>query len=334
MENVCELSRWRILITGAHGFAGRYTVEALRRICGENVDICATGKEKGSSATEANNQSEVLDVTDKAAVRFIVARYQPTHVIHLAGLSAIAAATTDPEAAWRVHVHGSLNVARAILSEAPDCWLIHIGSGLVYGATAKTGTPLDEDMLLAPNDEYSVTKAAADLAVGSLAHRGLKVLRMRPFNHTGPGQLEDFVVPSFAAQIGRIEVGLAPPVIRVGNLDAERDFLDVRDVATAYALALRTSHTLASNTILNIASGIPRRIGDILDWFLRRSNVKITINVDQSRTRPSDLPRIIGDAARARQALGWAPEHSFEDTLSDMLDYYRHDPQSRMDTAS
>jgi GDP-4-dehydro-6-deoxy-D-mannose reductase len=219
-----------------------------------------------------------------------------------------------------VHVQGALNMAHAILDAAPDCWFVHVGSALVYGDSAKSGVPLEEAALLAPLDEYAVTKAAADLAFGALSHRGLKVLRMRPFNHTGPDQTEAFVVPAFVAQIARIEAGLAPTVIQVGNLDSERDFLDVRDVADAYALAIRRSGTLEANTIFNIASGIPRRIGDILDWFLRHSSVKIAVEQDQKRLQPSDLPRLVGNAARIRQALGWAPEYALEETLAAMLD--------------
>ena len=225
----------------------------------------------------------------------------------------------DPQNTWRIHVQGALNVAHAILDNAPDCWLIHVGSGLVYGESAKPGLPLDENTLLAPIDDYGVTKAAADLALGALSRRGLKCIRLRPFNHTGPGQTEAFVVPAFAMQIARIEAGLAPPVIRVGNLDAERDFLDVRDVAKAYALVALNSDDLAPNTIFNIASGIPRRIGDILDQLLAQSSVKIVTEQDAQRLRPSDLPRIVGDASRARTRLGWAPEHPFEETLAAVL---------------
>ena len=163
-----------------------------------------------------------------------------------------------------MHLHGTLNLAREILRRAPDCWLIHVGSGLVYGESAKAGRALDENALLAPIDEYSATKAAADLALGALSRARLKCIRLRPFNHIGPGQSEAFVVPAFAMQIARIEAGLAPPVIRVGNLDAQRDFLDVRDVANAYALVMKNLERMGSGTVLNIASGIPRRISDIL----------------------------------------------------------------------
>lgn len=263
----------------------------------------------------------VLDVTDAAAVSDVISRLEPTHVINLAGLAVPAVASANPQAAWQVHVHGVLNLAEAILDNAPDCWLLNAGSGLVYGESAKSGLPLDESVLLAPLDEYAVTKAAGDLALGALTRRGLKSIRFRPFNHTGPGQAESFVIPAFAMQIAKIEAGLAPPVIRVGNLDVERDFLDVRDVVNAYALAARhTAGFEEPGIILNIASGVPRCIGNILESLLEWSQVKISIEQDPMRLRPSDLPRIVGDASRLRQRLGWTPTHSFDETLAAVLD--------------
>jgi len=303
----------RILITGGHGFVGPYAVRALQNVCGEKTQIMVTG-----SAPTA--KSEMLDVTDKLTVRKIISQYHPTHVIHLAGLAAPAVAAADPDRAWNVHVDGTLNIAHAILDETPDCWLVHVGSGLVYGGSAKSGLPLDEAALLAPIDEYGATKAAADLALGALSYRGLKVIRMRPFNHIGVGQSDAFVVPAFATQVARIEAGLAPAVIRVGNLDSERDFLDVRDIANAYALAVRRSADLADDVIFNVASGIPRRIGDILTWFLGQSKVPIVVERDQNRVRPNDLPRIVGDASRIRKALDWEPHYNLEETLAEILD--------------
>ncbi|MBZ9662142.1 GDP-mannose 4,6-dehydratase [Mesorhizobium sp. ESP-6-4] len=308
----------RVLITGANGFVGPYVGDALRRICGREIAVAATSKDGGPHP--AFGQVEELDVTDPAAVHDAIARHQPTHVIHMAAVAALGAAQADPRNTWRIHVDGALNVAHAILDKAPDCWLVHVGSGLVYGESAKTGRPLDEGTLLAPIDDYAVTKAAADLALGALSRQGLKCVRMRPFNHTGPGQTEAFAVPAFAMQIARIEAGLAPPVIRVGNLDARRDFLDARDIANAYARAVLKSRDLAPSAIFNLASGLSWRMGDILDRLLARSSVKIVTEQDPLRLRPSDLPCIVGDATRARTLLGWAPEHPFEDTLAAVLE--------------
>jgi GDP-4-dehydro-6-deoxy-D-mannose reductase len=308
----------RVLVTGARGFVGPYLVDALRRSYESDIEIFATAKQAGHHALLGLLKG--LDVTDRAAVEDAIAGIGPTHIVHLAGIAAPTAANADPEETWRTHLYGTLNIARVILKRAPDCWLIHVGSGLVYGESAKAGRALDEDALLAPIDEYSATKAAADLALGALTRTGLKCIRLRPFNHTGPGQSEAFVVPAFAMQIARIEARLAPPIIRVGNLEAQRDFLDVRDVAGAYALVMKNLHRLESDCVLNVASGIPRRISDILASLVARSRVEISVEQDPERQRAGDLPILVGDASRARKLLYWKPEYSFEETLTALLD--------------
>jgi GDP-4-dehydro-6-deoxy-D-mannose reductase len=305
------------MVTGARGFVGPYLVEALRRSYENNIEIIATAKKAGQHAMLGPVRA--IDVTDRTAVEDAIVGSNPTHVMHLAGIAAPTAVNADPDEAWRVHLQGTLNLARVILKRAPDCWLINVGSALVYGESAKAGRALDENALLAPLDEYSASKAAADLALGPLIRSGLKCIRLRPFNHTGPGQSEAFVVPAFAMQIARIEAQLAPSVIRVGNLDAQRDFLDVRDVANAYALVMKNLERLESGTVLNIASGIPRRISDILASLIARSRVEISVEQDPMRQRPGDLPILLGDASRARRLLHWRPEYSFEDTLTALL---------------
>jgi GDP-4-dehydro-6-deoxy-D-mannose reductase len=319
--SICEAAdkmTVRVLMTGANGFVGPHVERALRRTCGAEIEIIATSKAGGTHPLFG--EMDALDVTDATAVHTTIARNNPSHVLHLAGVAAVTSAATQPETAWAVHVGGTRNVAHAILDCAPRCWLLNVGSGLIYGDTAKSGQPLDEAALPAPVDDYGVTKAAADLALGALVRRGLKVVRLRPFNHAGAGQTESFVVPAFAMQIARIEAGLLEPVLRVGNLDAERDFLDVRDVAHAYALTVQHTDDFQSGVILNIASGIPCRIGDMLQRLLAQSRISITVEHDPARMRASDLPRMIGDAARAREALAWSPEYRLDDTLGTVLD--------------
>jgi len=311
----------RVLVTGALGFVGPYLVDTLRRSYESNIEIIATAKEAGDHALLG--PVIAVDVTNRAALEAAICRVQPTHIINLAGIAAPTAANADPEETWRVHLHGTLNLARMILRQVPDCWLIHVGSGLVYGESAKAGHALDENALLAPLDEYSATKAAADLALGALIRSGLKCIRLRPFNHTGPGQSEAFVIPAFAMQIARIEARLVPPIISVGNLDAQRDFLDVRDVANAYVLVMKNVDRLEPCTVLNIASGTPRRISEILARLIAKSRVEISVEQDPTRQRPGDLPVIVGDAGRARRLLHWKPQYSFEDTLTDLLNECR-----------
>jgi GDP-4-dehydro-6-deoxy-D-mannose reductase len=305
----------RVLVTGAAGFVGPHLAEALRRLRSD-LELIETG-------TVGSGTVEQLDVSDWHAVDSAIARHRPTHVVHLAGIAAPVAAARAPEVAWRVNLDGTLAIANSILANAPDCWLINAGSGLIYGDSNKAGLPLDEEALPAPVDTYGATKVAADLALGALAHGGLKCIRMRPFNHIGPGQSEAFALPSFAAQIARIEAGTSEPVIRVGNLTAERDILDVRDVARAYSLTVMKSEEIAPGTIINIASGRARRMADVLTMLLSLSPVEIRVEQDPSRMRAIDLSRVVGDAQRARDLLGWEPVLPLEKTLLDILNDQR-----------
>jgi GDP-4-dehydro-6-deoxy-D-mannose reductase len=170
---------------------------------------------------------------------------------------------------------------------------------------------------------YSATKAAADLALGAMAGEGLRVIRVRPFNHCGPGQSDAFVVAAFARQVVRIAAGLQPAVVSVGALDPLRDFLDVRDVCAAYALCLAPPTDLSPGVILNIASEVPRRIGDVLRELLTIAGVKATIQTDSGRLRQSEIPMACGDSSAARASLGWAPRIPWEQTLVDTLSDWR-----------
>ncbi len=318
------------MITGAGGFVGTHVMATLLSMV-EGVEIIPTSRHGGHSPVAG--RIEPLDVTDRAGVWDIIARTSPTHVIHLAGMAALPAAAANPDAAWNVHLGGTLNVARAIMGCVPECLLIHVGSGQVYGASASDGLPMDETTLLTPTDSYTVSKAAADLAVGAMAKSGLRCLRFRPFNHIGPGQSEDFAVASFAAQIARIRAGREEAVMKVGNLEARRDFLDVRDVVAAYALAVMRGETVPSGTILNLASGVAWRIRDLLDMLLAIAETPIAVETDKSRLRPNDIPVFLGNAGRANELLGWQPRFSLEQTLRDTLDAAGQSVKSEIPTA-
>lgn len=293
----------RILVTGSRGFVGRHLVGRLR------ADL------PGADLAEA-----AFDVADAAAVEDAVRALRPDACVHLAAVAAIAAARQDPGRAWRVNLHGTLVLARALMAQAPGCVLLFASSADAYGASFRAGHALDEGAPLAPQNTYAATKAAADLALGALAAEGgLRVLRLRPFNHTGPGQSSAYVVAAFAEQVARIAAGLQPPVLRVGALDPVRDFQDVRDVCAAYAACLRRADELAPGTVLNVASGVPRRVGDVLDALLRLAGVEASVETDAARLRPSDIPTATGDAGLARRVLDWAPAIPWEQTLRDVL---------------
>jgi GDP-4-dehydro-6-deoxy-D-mannose reductase len=296
----------RILVTGAGGFVGRHLLAVLaERLPGaETVPACA-------------------DLVDPAAVEAEVRRVQPDGCVHLAGVAAPTAARADPDRAWRVNLGGTLALAGAILAHAPACLLVFASSADAYGESFRAGEPLDEGAALAPLNPYAATKAAADLALGAMVPEGLRVVRVRAFNHTGPGQAPAFVVPAFARQAARIAAGLQPPLLQVGNLEPRRDFLDVRDVCAAYALCLAKPEALPPGAILNLASGEVRRIGDVLDAVLRATEVEARIETSAARLRPADLPVARGDAGLARRLLGWAPSVPWTETLRGVVADWR-----------
>ena len=236
-----------ILVTGAKGFVGRHLIACLR-----------------AHWPDARIAAPDFDVRDAGVTAAILAEVAPTCCVHLAAISSIMHAAQDQALAWQVNLHGALNLAQAILAHTPDCQMLFVSSADAYGASFRAGVPLDESAALAPMSLYGATKAAADLALGALANQGLRVVRLRPFNHVGAGQSADFAVASFARQLARIGAGLQPPVLQVGRLDTFRDFLDVRDVCAAYIACMARRDVIPPGTIINIASGQARRIGTVL----------------------------------------------------------------------
>lgn len=292
----------RILVTGGGGFVGRHLCAAL-----------------AAAYPEAAVLTPSVDVRDPAAVASMVRSTIPEVCIHLAAVSTIAAAQSGETEAWQVNLHGSLHLARAILHYAPRCQMLFASSADAYGGSVGSPLAIVEDAALAPTNVYAATKAAADLALGSMANEGLRVVRLRPFNHTGPGQSADFVVPAFARQISRIAAHLQAPLLKVGNLDTYRDFLDVRDVCAAYVASIDRRDALAPGTILNVGSGQARRIGDVLDALMAMAGVAVEVHSDPSRARANDIEFAYADIERARSLIEWQPTIPWSDTLGDVL---------------
>ncbi len=258
-----------------------------------------------------------LEVSDAPAMEAAVARAAPALLVHLAAVSFVPESRADPERTYRVNFLGTRAVLEAAVRAAPGARVLLACSSDQYGSAAPGGPPFTEDSPLQPRSPYAYTKVAADLLGACYAARGLDVVRTRAFNHTGPGQTEGFVLPSFARQAVEIALGRREPILRVGNLDSVRDFLDVEDVLDAY-LALADRAVPAG--VYNVASGRGVRIGDTLEAILKLAGVEPRIEVDPERLRPTD--RTVGDAERLREATGWEPRIAFETTLERLVAHW------------
>lgn len=308
-----------ILVTGAGGFVGRYLMPALRQRW-PAARCIGTG-------LHGDEQCRALDVCDADAVARLVAEVKPQLTIHLAAQASVGKSFSEEQKTWNINLQGSLNLFAALRQHVANSALMFISSSDVYGASFKAGIALSEDALLQPLNPYAASKAAADLAAGQLAASSdLRVVRMRPFNHSGAGQAQGFVLPDFAAQIARIERG-EQGHIAVGNLTAQRDFLHVADVADAYvgvaALLLRNDPQLQTGEVLNVASGQPVAISQWLQQMVLQANCTVDVVQDAARIRPSDIALAAGDASRLRQLTGWQPKYDQQRLVAELLDAYR-----------
>lgn len=294
----------RVLVTGADGFVGRH--------------LCALLRDAGDEVVEAHGPrapEHALDINDALAVQACVEAAKPQGIIHLAGFSSVARSHEQPPQAHQVNGLGAVNLLTAARNKAPTAKLLLIGSGEVYGPIA-LGARASEEEPLNPTSPYAASKLAAELAALQF-HRsyGLHVVLARPFNHLGAGQASHFVVPAFAAQLGRIARGEAEPLLQVGNLEPIRDFSHVKDVVSAYRLLLNEG---AVATPYNICSGEGRSIRDLLDEMLRLTGVKAHVEVDPSRLRPAEILSLVGNPLRLER-LGWKRRRSASEALKDVL---------------
>ena len=305
----------RILVTGASGFVGGHLRASLRAAFPTAVLVAATRVKNVTAWDEV----VALDLLDPGSCTAAVRMARPDAVVHLAALAETGASFRDPQRTWRVNLLGTLAVAEAVLSEAPDALFVQASSAEVYGLSFQDGQPLAEDAPLRPANPYAASKAAADLAVAEMALRGLRAVRIRPFNHTGPGQSAGFVVSAFARQVALIAAGKQEPLMRVGALDRWRDFLDIADVCAGYVAVLHHADRLAPGAAFNLSSGNPRHVGTILADLLRMASIAPRIEQDEARLRPTDVVRTLGDASAARAVLGWMPSTPWETTLAGIL---------------
>lgn len=313
-----------ILVTGATGFVGRHLLAALQAGAGRERPIVALGQTHEATASGPVETSPAirwrhLDICDGAALASVVSEWNPGEVYHLAARASVAASFEDPAATFQTNAMGTLHLLEALRRHAPDAKLLVVSSAEVYGCHA--GSPLREETPLAPANPYAASKAAAEfLAVAYGKAHGLAVVRARAFNHTGPGQEASFVIPSFARQIALIEAGRQPAGLSVGNLLARRDFLDVRDVVTAYLSLMATG---VPGEAYNVCSGQAVSIRELLDGLVALARVGIEVVVDPARLRPIEVAELIGDPTALKALTAWQPQIPMARTMADVLAEWR-----------
>ncbi|MFP3941766.1 MAG: GDP-mannose 4,6-dehydratase [Acidobacteriota bacterium] len=322
----------RVLITGVTGFAGSHLADYL---LAEHPDVEIYGTYRWRSRMDnIEHLGETLELLecelrDPSSVRWAVEKARPDAVFHLAAQSFVPSSWSAPGDTVLSNLNGQINLFEAIRSLDLDPVVQIACSSEQYGLVHKDEVPIKESNPLRPLSPYAVSKVGQDfLGYQYFQSYGLKVVRTRGFNHTGPRRGDVFVVSNFARQVARIELGLAPAVIRVGNLDAVRDFTDVRDMVRAYWLAVTKARP---GEVYNIATGDGLTIREMLDRLIGLSDADVTVEVDPTRLRPSDVEILIGDSSKFRADTGWEPQVPFDRTLRDTLDFWREREARRKD---
>lgn len=314
----------RVLITGITGFAGSHLAEYL---LGDHPEVEIFGtyrwRSRMENLAEVEDRVEMLEMElrDYNSVYSTLRQVQPDAIFHLAAQSFVPSSWRAPSETLATNVIGQTNLFEAIRSLKLDPVVQIACSSEEYGLVHPTETPIRETNPLRPLSPYAVSKVAQDM-MGYQYHQsyGLRAIRTRGFNHTGPRRGEVFVTSNFAKQLAAIEAGLSEPILRVGNLDAVRDFTDVRDMVRAYWLAVREAEP---GEVYNIARGEGITIRNLLSRLIDLSGVDVRVETDPERLRPSDVEILIGDSTRFRETTGWEATIPFDRTLRDLLDYWR-----------
>jgi GDP-4-dehydro-6-deoxy-D-mannose reductase len=305
----------KALITGVNGFVGEYLSIYLKD---KGIEIYGTDIiDKGNSEHAHFIKTDLLDEKSTSNMLLDV---NPDYIFHLAGQSNVGLSWKDPALTMRVNIMGTVNLMDAVRKAVPKAKMLIIGSADQYGTVLPEMCPLKEDMPINPESPYALSKTLQEQAAQFyIKHFGLNIVLVRAFNHIGPGQRLGFVIPDFACRIAQIEHGLLDR-LDVGNLSAARDFSDVRDIVRGYYLLMEKGQC---GHIYNIGSGRPRKISDILTLMLSFSKIDIKVYEDPSKMRPSDAPLIYGDCTKIRNDVGYVSEFCLEDTLREVLDYWR-----------
>jgi GDP-4-dehydro-6-deoxy-D-mannose reductase len=309
------------LITGATGFAGGHLLDRLAAMGPVHAWAHRGQSRRSSEGAKADGETprshvtwSAVDLLDRAAVREALAAANPSVIYHCAGAADVHHAWQAPATALRVNVRGTHHLFEAARELSLECRVLVTGSAMIYRQSLE---PLDEDSPIGAATPYGVSKLAQEMTA---AASGTPALLVRPFNHAGPRQSPSYVTSAFAQQIADIEGGRRDPVVLVGNLDAKRDITDVRDTVRAYEALAECGQPMRP---YNVCSGRAYSMRELLDILLTLARVKVRIELDPTRLRPSDNPLILGSHARLTADTGWRPEIPIEQTLSDLLDHWR-----------
>lgn len=313
----------KALITGISGFAGSHLADYLLSL--DNFEVFGTIRWR-SRLDNINHLLDKIklyecDIRDASAIKYVVSEVKPNYIFHLAAQSYVPFSWRAPSETLSTNVLGELNLFEAVRELKIDSSIHIAGSSEEYGLVYPDETPIKETNPLRPLSPYAVSKIAQDM-LGYQYYKsyGIKIIRTRAFNHTGPRRGEVFVTSNFARQIIEIEKRKREPIIYVGNLEAVRDFLDVRDVVRGYYLALNKGE---AGEVYNIASSKGIKIKELLDLMIKMVHLNLKIIQEPSRMRPSDVQLLIGSNEKFKKATGWQPEIPFEKTIQDLLDYWR-----------
>lgn len=313
-----------ILVTGANGFAACHLLERLLASApGHSVVAVTRGGAwpRGFEALAGRVRLLHAELTDAPAVQALLAATAPEQIYHLAGFTDPVRGLRQPELAWSANLTASRVLYEALVKLELRPRVVHVSSGAVYGDPPDPSQLITESTELRPNNPYAASKAAADLlAFQCFRSWGLPIVRARPFNHIGPGLAPRFALANWAVQVAAIERGRQPPVLRVGNLDPERDHLDVRDVVDGYVALMERG---LPGEAYNLAMGQWFTMRTWLDELLKLSRSTIQVQVDPALMRRVETATVRVDVSRIKAAAGWTPRYSLPAMLGGMLDYYR-----------
>lgn len=314
----------KILITGVTGFVGGHLLSHV--LSASDVELYGTYHSEKSLESISDDKEKIslhqLDLQETESVNKLIEAVKPDVIYHLAAAASAAQSFKSPKETVVNNIASEINLLEGVKNNnLIETKILVVSSAEVYGDVKKEDLPIDEDTPLNPTNPYAVSKIAQDYLGRQyfLAHK-LKIIRVRPFNHIGPGQSDNFVVSSFAKKIVEIEKAKREPVLPVGNLDAKRDFTDVRDMVKAYTLLIEKG---VFGEVYNIGSGTSIKIEDILNKLISISGVTVKVETDKSLFRPVDNPDLVSDSSKLKEITNWKPDIEIEKTLTDVVNYWR-----------